>query len=140
MNIASFSPRILPEVQAVCNQVQIINQGQIVLNDTIEGLFAQIQTTHLQTGFHRPPAKEQLLQIPGVEAVEDMDGTHFRIRHAADSNPAEAIVEKSVTGRWGLYELIPEKRTLEQIFVELTCKEENEELTDESVQLVAKCH
>ncbi len=133
-----LSTHILPEVQAVCNQVQIINQGQIVLNDTIEGLFAQIQTTHLQTGFHRPPAKEQLLQIPGVEAVEYLDGTHFRIQHAADNNPAEAIVEKSVTGRWGLYELIPEKRTLEQIFVELTCQEEIEEPADESVQLMSK--
>jgi len=29
------------------------------------------------------------------------------------------LVEKSVAGQWGLFELVPEKRSLEQIFVEL---------------------
>ncbi len=115
-----LSTHILSEVQALCSQVQIINHGQLVLTDTIEGLFSQIQTTHLQVGLRRPPAIEQLRQIREVEAVEVIDETHFRLRHSADHNPAEELVEKSVANQWGLFELVPEKRSLEQIFVELT--------------------
>jgi ABC-2 type transport system ATP-binding protein len=114
-----LSTHILPEVQAVCNHVQIINHGQLVLNDTISGLFAQMQTTHLQVALRRPPDVKVLKQIQGIEAVEAQDSNHFRIQHAADNNPAEALVEKAVAGHWGLYELIPEQRTLEQVFVEL---------------------
>lgn len=95
-----------------------------MLTDTIEGLFAQIRSTHLQVGLRRPPAIEQLMQMREVEAVEVIDETHFRLRHSADHNPAEELVEKSVSSQWGLFELVPEKRSLEQIFVELTQSEE----------------
>lgn len=119
-----LSTHILQEVQALCNHVQIINRGQLVLNDTISGLFAQIQTTHLQVGLRRPPPLRALVQISGVEAVEVQDNDHFRIQHATDNNPAEALVEQAVAGNWGLYELIPEKRSLEQVFVDLTTEPE----------------
>jgi ABC-2 type transport system ATP-binding protein len=118
-----LSTHILPEVQAICTHVQIINQGQLILNDTIHNLFAQMQTIYLQVGLRRPPPLEILTQISGVNAVEVLNNNRLRIQHAADNNPAEIIVEQAVTNNWGLYELIPEQRTLEQIFVELTCTE-----------------
>jgi len=115
-----LSSHILQEVQAVCNHVQIINQGRLILNDTISGLLAQIQTTHLQIALQRPPDLEVLKQIAGVEAVEQRKDNRFYIQYVADNNPAELLVEKAVAANWGLYELIPEQRSLEQIFVELT--------------------
>jgi len=126
-----LSTHILPEVQAVCNQVQIIKQGQLVLNDTISGLFSEMQTTHLQIALHRPPTVEALKQISGVQAVEVPKPNCFRIQHAADDNPAEALVEKAVAGNWGLYELIPEQRSLEQVFVDLTSTDDS--VPDESI-------
>jgi len=115
-----LSSHILQEVQAVCNQVQIINHGQLILNDTMSGLLAEMQTTHLEVALRRPPVLDVFKQIEGVEEVEAGENQRFRIQHAADNNPAEALVEKAVAGDWGLYELIPEHRTLEQVFVELT--------------------
>jgi len=114
-----LSTHILPEVQAVCNQVQIINQGQLILNDTISGLFSQT-TTHFRVALHRPPEVQVLKEIQGIHEIEVQDEQHFRIQYATEKNPAEALVEKAVTGNWGLYELIPEQRSLEQVFVELT--------------------
>jgi len=119
-----LSTHILPEVQAVCNHVQIINHGELIFNDAISGLFSQMQSTHLQIALHRPPAMPLLKEIPGIEAVEMQDNNHFRIQHVADKNPAEMLVEKAVAGHWGLYELIPEHRSLEQVFVELTGADE----------------
>jgi ABC-2 type transport system ATP-binding protein len=127
-----LSTHILPEVQAVCSHVQIINHGHLILNDTIEGLFAQIQNTHFQVGLRRPPDINELDQIQGVESVEAQDDNHFRIQHLAENNPAEALVEQAVAGNWGLYKLIPEQRTLEQVFVELMEGSEISEMTSDS--------
>jgi ABC-2 type transport system ATP-binding protein len=115
-----LSSHILQEVQAVCNHVQIINQGELVLNDTISGLLTQIQATHLQVALRRPPDLKVLQQIDGIENVEQLKDNRFAIQYVAGNNPAEALVEKAVAANWGLYELIPEQRSLEQIFVELT--------------------
>lgn len=129
-----LSTHILSEVQTLCNHVQIINRGKLILNDTINGLFAQMQTTSLYVGFKRPPSVDILRQIEGVEAVEILDDYYLRIRHLPEKSPAMTLVEKSVGGNWGLFELTPEKRSLEQVFVELT---HSEQLSLPNVELEA---
>jgi ABC-2 type transport system ATP-binding protein len=115
-----LSTHILPEVQAICNHVQIINHGELILSDTIDGLFTQMHNNHLKIGLRRPPEIEILQQIEGIEEVEVKDDNHFYIQYSNDNNLAERLVEKAVAANWGLYELIPEQRSLEQIFVDLT--------------------
>lgn len=122
-----LSTHILSEVQAVCSHVQIINRGGLVLSDTISGLLAHIHTTYLQVGLRRPPETQILLQVPGVEAVEFVEETRFRIQYIADNSPAEMLVAQSVAHDWGLYELIPEQRSLEQVFVDLMQIDETEQ-------------
>ena len=119
-----LSTHILPEVQAVCSHVQIIHQGQLLLSDTIEGLFSQIKGQSLQIGLRRPPTLNTLKHIDGVEEIEQLDSHRLRIWHHADTDPAETIVTQSVAGNWGLFELIPEQQSLEQIFVNLTTEED----------------
>ncbi len=120
-----LSTHILSEVQTICNHVQIIHRGQLVLNDTIEGLQQKMHSTTLIVGWRCPPSRETLLALPGLEEVEQIDALHWRIRHDAAQNPAEMLVEKSVSGGWGLFELTPEQRSLEQLFVELTVMEQS---------------
>lgn len=115
-----LSTHILSEVQTVCNHVQIINHGQLILNDTIEGLLAHMHTTRLKIGLRFPPTLEKLQQLQYVIQAKKLDAGYFLIEHALEHNPAELIVEQSVTQGWGLFELTPERRSLEQIFVELT--------------------
>lgn len=115
-----LSTHILSEVQTVCNHVQIIHHGQLILNDTIEGLLTRLQTTRLKIGLRRPPQLEQLQQLPCVERVQAVDNNYFIIEHGAEHNPTEYLVEQSVVQNWGLFELTPERQSLEQIFVELT--------------------
>ncbi|MDM8568963.1 ABC transporter ATP-binding protein, partial [Thiotrichales bacterium HSG1] len=123
-----LSTHILPEVQAVCSHVQIINHGQLIMNNTIGGLFNQMQSTHIQIGFHNPPSMEQLKQIQYVEDIEILENNKFRIQHSIENSPVEILVEQSVNSNWKLYELIPEQRTLEQIFVDLTNEDNSMEV------------
>jgi ABC-2 type transport system ATP-binding protein len=121
-----LSTHILPEVQATCDRVQIINKGKLVLSDSIEGLTQRMQTSSLLLRLRQTPALETLAALPGVEAVEPCDDGRLRVRHAPQSNPAEALAAAAVTGEWGLLELTPERRTLEEIFVDITTEEGTE--------------
>lgn len=122
-----LSTHILPEVQAVCSHVQIINQGQLVFSDSMQSLNQRMQCNQLLVAFVRPPVEKQLLELAGVSQVDNLQNGRFRL-HMDDAQPiAELIVSTSITQNWGLIELTPEKQTLEQIFVELTSSDISKE-------------
>ena len=122
-----LSTHILPEVQATCDRVQIINKGRLVLTDSIDGLARRMQTFSLLLKLRHPPALEAMTRLPGIEAVESLEDGRLRVRHAPESSPAEALAEAAVQGGWGLQELVPERRSLEEIFVDITTEEPVEE-------------
>ncbi len=122
-----LSTHILPEVQATCDRVQIINQGELVLADSIEGLTRRMQRATLLVGLRQPPPAEELQEIVGVQEVETLGEGRFRLHHAPDVNPAEALAARAVVAEWGLLELTPERLSLEDIFVQLTHTETTEE-------------
>jgi ABC-2 type transport system ATP-binding protein len=121
-----LSTHILPEVQAVCDRVQIISAGKLVLNDTIQGLQLRMQASSLVVGLRRPPAGDELQQLPGVEAVEAVGDGSWRLHYRPEHNPAEQLAVEAARRDWGLYELIPERMSLEQVFVDITRSDPSE--------------
>ncbi|ALG67553.1 ABC transporter ATP-binding protein [Beggiatoa leptomitoformis] len=115
-----LSTHILPEVQAMCSHVQIIHQGELILTETIAGLLARIQTHYLQVALRFPPPLQKLETLKGVINVTRLDENYFKLQYDKSYNPAESLAIHAVQEQWGLYELIPEKQTLEQIFTHLT--------------------
>lgn len=122
-----LSTHILPEVQATCDRVQIINKGELVLTDTIDGLTRRMQHAALRVALRFPPAADKLQAIDGVREVEPLEEGRFRLHHAPEVNPAEAVAAAAVHHGWGLLELTPEHASLEDIFVQLTRSETDEE-------------
>jgi ABC-2 type transport system ATP-binding protein len=118
-----LSTHILPEVQATCNRVQIINKGKLVFKDSMAGLEQRMKATSLIAGFHTTADVAALQQVPGVDRIENLSDGRIRI-HYGTENPAEALIEQATSQGWRLYELSPERRTLEQIFIDLTCSEQ----------------
>lgn len=118
-----LSTHILPEVEMVCDHVQIIHKGQLVFNGSIDVLKQQRKGNRLLLGLGQAPAQEQLLQIPGVERIESLDNGLLRIHHTAGQSPAQRLVEASVAGQWGMYQISPDQTTLEEVFVQLTFQE-----------------
>lgn len=118
-----LSTHILPEVQMTCDRVQIINHGELVFSDTIDNLNQSMQATSLIVGLQSPPDETRLTEINGIEHTEKLGDTRFRLHHAADMNPAENVAKAAIENNWGLLELAPEQKSLEQIFVEITSKE-----------------
>ena len=120
-----LSTHILPEVQSVCSRVQIIHQGRLVFSDTLAGLTTRMQATSLLLACRRTPEISVIRALPGVTQVQTLDSRQLRITFEDNANPAEAVAAEVLRRGWGLQELTPERKSLEQIFVELTAADEN---------------
>jgi ABC-2 type transport system ATP-binding protein len=115
-----LSTHILTEVQESCTHVQIIDQGQLILNETIAGLNRQMDTGTLQVVTRLAPDINSLLAIPGVDSIESITANRIIIHHSVTANPAEQIAAQIIASGSGLQELTPVKRSMEDIFISLT--------------------
>ena len=119
-----LSTHILPEVEMVCDHVQIIDKGKLVFNGGIDVLKRQRVGNKLLIGFNNAPSIEELLKIKGVTEAEVTDNNMMRVRFADDQDqnkaPHEAIVQAAVKNKWGLYQIAPDQTSLEDVFVQLT--------------------
>jgi ABC-2 type transport system ATP-binding protein len=119
-----LSTHILPEVESVCDRVQIMHEGRLVFSDTIAGLQQFRQGHGVVLGLRQPPPLEELQNLPGITAAEALSATQFRLKFADDSDPTDVIVKIAAERGWGLQQLTPAQASLEEVFVQLTQKEE----------------
>ncbi len=118
-----LSTHILPEVQMTCDQVQIIHRGRLVYNDSMSNLNAQTRATSLVLGLQNPPAIHELQNLPLIQRVDDLGNNRWRLTHAVNQQPGAEIARIAAERGWGLCELAPEFKTLEQVFVDITSAE-----------------
>ena len=115
-----LSTHILPEVQAVCDRVQIINKGKTVFSDSFDQLSKKDASSNITLAFesnnniHIPT----LEKINGVETVKVLSHNRYQLQYSDHSEPS-ALFELAVKQGWNLIELTPETNTLEQIFMNL---------------------
>ena len=119
-----LSTHILPEVEAVCDRVQIMHHGELVYGDTIAALRQFERGATVLVGLRRAPSRAELAALPGVAAVDAVDATSYRIQFAAGADPTDALVNAAAARNWGLYQLTPAQTSLEDVFVHLTRSEE----------------
>jgi len=117
-----LSTHILSEVQATCDRVQIIRAGELIYNASTESL-KQGHETSVRIALRRTIEAAKLIELPGVEHAETLEKGRFRVFFAADAKPDD-LVKTAVEQDWGLYEMIPEQQSLEDLFIELTHHEE----------------
>ncbi len=122
-----LSTHILPEVQSICDRVQIINEGKLVFSGSLNELDATGGCHSISIKLLRAPAFAALEQLDGIVSAEHLQGNHFRLYlndNQTDINPLlESLAQHAVQHDWGLIELLPEHTSLEQVFIDLTVKE-----------------
>ena len=116
-----LSSHILPEIQAICSRVMIINRGRAVYNESVS---AARGGDSVITAFRQPPEQSVLAEIAGVSSVTALEPGRFRLNCDDRADPREAVAQAAVKGGWGLLELRAQERTLEEIFVALTSGDE----------------
>ena len=118
-----LSTHILPEVQMLCDRVQIISHGRSVFNNTIEDLNKQRQASNLLCTLLTPPPLTALQQIAGVITVDRLSPDQFRLHYQPDTNPTAELLNRAVTEQWQLTELMPEQHSLEDVFMNIIQQE-----------------
>ncbi len=117
-----LSTHILPEVQATCERVIIINRGRIVAEDTLSGLSNRLRGgSYVQLRVRRNSSElaQALKAVGGVTSVE-INGNNLKVHGTGTEELIEAVSELAVAKRAGLVELSHPEAGLEDIFIELT--------------------
>jgi ABC-2 type transport system ATP-binding protein len=120
-----LSTHILPEVEAVCDRVQILHHGAVVYADSIEGLRKFRGGQSLLVGLRRPPSVAEIEAVTGVARVEAQGDHLLRVMPREGMDPTGALVSASVAGSWGLFQLQPGQTSLEEVFAQLTERDDD---------------
>ncbi len=118
-----LSSHNLSEIQATCDRVVIINQGRIVFSESMAAVQAVAAAGRILLTLKRTPALEALRAVPGVAQAELLSDGRVQITAAPQQDPRESLVARAVAENWGLLEIAVQRKTLEEIFVELTARD-----------------
>ena len=120
-----LSTHILPEVEATCDRIFIINKGRIVADGTAESLRKQSQVldilkVRIEDGEPEKIFKSiKALQSVSMIEMADRNLNRFEI-HCTDKNVKREIFRLCVENKWVLTEMTPFETKLEDIFRNLT--------------------
>ena len=112
---------ILPEVQLVCNRVQIINQGELVYSADMVDMLSR-QTSRFEITLSSKLDDIDLSGHRVFTSVEFIDDNSFS---AKSDLSAEQLTEYIVKQQWGLTRFTTQQTSLEQIFIDLTLADTN---------------
>ncbi|QOL25085.1 ABC transporter ATP-binding protein [Thalassotalea sp. LPB0316] len=128
-----LSTHIMQEVDALCDRVLILKNGQLLLDETMANLQ---DTKHVlvETDFEQLDLIEALI---GVEFVAPIDSQKLLVELEQASRIREISSEISrliVNHGKQLYSLVPRKRDLESVFNQINNQEPSQEVTHKEVQ------
>ena len=121
-----LSSHILPEVTQICQRVIIINEGEIVAMDTLDGLNASMRNSRRLELRVRHPAdgiQNKLETLDKVLSVQTRGQDLFVIESESDTYLQDEVARLALDQLWGIEELKPMTMTLEDIFLKLTTEE-----------------
>ena len=115
-----LSTHLLSEVESLCDRVEIMHHGRLIYSDSS----AHMQQYGHQPGFIvtllNPPLLGELQAIDGVQQVEPLSSTQFRVLHAADAKPGPALLALAAQHGWQAQQLVPLQSRLVDVFVQIT--------------------
>jgi ABC-2 type transport system ATP-binding protein len=120
-----LSTHILPEVEATCDRIFIINKGRIVADGTAESLRNQARDSDILKVKIEDGEADKIFKLikalPSVSMIEfaDRNLNRFEI-HCTDKNVKREIFRLCVENNWILTEMTPFETKLEDIFRDLT--------------------
>lgn len=121
-----LSTHILPEVEATCDRILIINKGKIVADGTANTLRKQAQGQEIVKvrieDAESSLALEALQRLPSVELAHysNSNQNHFEIQSRPNMTATRDIFRLCVEKGWILTEMTPIETKLEDIFRDLT--------------------
>jgi ABC-2 type transport system ATP-binding protein len=121
-----ISTHILPEVSMTCQKVIIINEGNLVAENSIEGLFKTLKGSEsliVRITRKEEQFQESLKNLEGIISIrKESEGT-FHVDVDKSVNMEETIAQKVIQEGFGLKELRRIPPSLEDVFIKLVTEE-----------------
>lgn len=117
-----LSTHILSEVQAICDDIKMIDNGHLVFSGSMEDFDNYIAPDSFVLTLGHTPGKEVLETLAPNRGVVELEGGEYRIYFDQDNSITEKYIEESVKRGWNLKELSVERCGLDQIFAQLSGK------------------
>lgn len=115
-----LSSHILSEIQLLCHDILMVEQGKLVFSDSMEAFNNYIAPQSMLLYFENAPSSEALNAIPGVHRIEQLTPKSFRAFYDGSKSVNTRIVTASVNYDWGLVELAIERNSIDEIFKQIT--------------------
>jgi len=128
-----LASHLLNEVQLVCDQVTIIRRGRLVETGQVRNLLKRGSYISVEVA-RAAEARSLLLQLPGIERVDVINGT---LHVFADAHRGPEITRQLAS--YGLYlaSMTKHESTLEEVFLGLTGEVAGETSPRESTSVAA---
>jgi ABC-2 type transport system ATP-binding protein len=123
------SSHILPEVSMTCGRVVIINEGEVVVEDTPENLTAKLkgsESLFLQIEGDPEEILKELHSLPGILRALYKGEKGYEVDSEVGRDVRKEVAAAIVRKGWGLLEMRPVGMSLEEIYLKLTTREESE--------------
>jgi ABC-2 type transport system ATP-binding protein len=118
-----LSSHIMQEVEAICNRVIIINNGQIVANDNAENLAKNVTYRQVVVvEFDKSTSNEQLKKLNGVGLVENVKPNVYKLFSTSDTDLRATLFNYAVANNLTILSQHLDEQSLEQVFQKLTRK------------------
>lgn len=117
-----LSTHILSEVQATCDNIVMIENGQIVFSDSLYAFNNYIEPNSLIMELDVLPPENEMLQVNGITALEPVNKTTVRLRFDTPNSITQRLIKASVEMNWSLKEIYLEKTNLDGVFAQLSKK------------------
>ena len=117
--IVLLSTHILQEVDAICDRVLIINQGEIVLDEKLKNL-RKNKKKIIQVSFDYRVETVALLKIEDVKHVRNLGGFSYEIEIKGNKDKRSAIFDFAKENGLKILSLNQKNESLEELFNSLT--------------------
>ena len=117
-----LSTHILPEVQATCDEIRMIEHGKVVFSGSMDDFDNYVAPTSFTATLVNAPAIEELVKLKGITSVDCLGDCHYRFHIAETDGITEKMIATSVANGWQLEEIQLERLSLDEIFARLSGK------------------
>lgn len=117
-----LSTHIMQEVEAICDRVIIINNGNLVANAKTEELEKAGNEQTIFVEFEEEVSKNKLAKIPSIRQIEAISPTTFLMKSSSEEDARKIIANFAKDENLLLLTIRKEEKTLEEVFKEYTKK------------------
>lgn len=117
-----ISTHILSEVQAICEQIIMIEKGHLVFSGSIQEFNDYEKPNRIIAVMASPPKDKDLMAIDGVLEVSKRNPSTFHITFDPQKEASENLIEAAVKGGWRLKEVNIARNSLDDVFNKISNK------------------